>query len=75
MADAAAALMRSIRRAGGVDQLPLIDGPVLERFHPRALAAALEEEVSRARANGWPKVSVHMDIDDALALARELMRR
>lgn len=66
--------MQSIRRAGGIEQLPIIDGPALETFEPCALAGAIEQEVSRARREGWPKISLHMDIDDALALARALTR-
>lgn len=65
---------RAIQRAGRVEKLPLIDGPVVERFEPRALASALEQEVQRAMEVGWPKISLHMDVADAKKLALYLIR-
>jgi len=48
------------------------DGPILRTFDPKEMARALKNEVLRSRKNGWPKISIHMDLEDALALARAL---
>jgi len=54
-------------------------GPVIERFQPLPLAAALEQEAERAllygKLEGTPgKVDVYLDPRDALALARFLRK-
>ena len=51
------------------------DGPVIERFDAAALAAALESEIARAADYGWTKVTLHMDIPDARALAKCLREK
>lgn len=66
--------LAAMGRAGGVDGLPLIDGPRLERWNPQQLAEALEEEIARCAAEGWPRISLHMDVQDAMKLARYLRR-
>jgi hypothetical protein len=48
------------------------DGPVIERFEALALADAITQEVQRAGEYGWSKITVHMDVPDALALAKFL---
>ena len=55
----------------GLD-VPMADGPRIERFDPHKIAAAIEMEVARAKVNDWQKVSLHMDLSDALKLARIL---
>ncbi len=52
----------------------IMDGPVLEKFDVHRLAQLLEQECRRARAQGLPKVSLHMDVDDALKLSHVLTR-
>jgi hypothetical protein len=65
-------VQEAIGRAGGVEKLPLLDGPRLDSWTPRGLAKAIEQEVARAKMNGWTKISIHMDLRDALALANAL---
>ena len=48
------------------------DGPMIEHFDPIALAQGLEQEVQRAALVGWQKITLHMDVADALKLARKL---
>lgn len=48
------------------------DGPVIPRFDAEALATALEQEVNRSGEYGWSKITLHMDVPDAAALARFL---
>lgn len=62
----------AIRRAGGVGKLPIIDGPHIEKFDPKMLAKALEQEIQRCGEFGWSKVSLHMDVQDAFKLAKFL---
>lgn len=54
---------------------PVPDGPILQKFDPLELAAAIEQEVSRAAIHPNPRVSMHMGIADALALAAFLRGR
>ena len=65
--------MRKIMRAAQEDR-PAPDGPVIEQFNCLALADAIEQECARAAIVGWPKVSLHMDIEDARLLAGALRR-
>lgn len=67
-------LARAIRRAGGADCLPPADGPKLDRWHPRTLAEALDAEIARCAVEGWPKISLHMDVRDAMKLAQFLRK-
>ena len=48
------------------------DGPVLPEFHPMALSKAIQQEVNRASDYGWSKITIHLDIPDALLLAKFL---
>lgn len=55
------------------------DGPIIERFDPMAVAAALEQEAERAvlygRLEGAAgRVEVHLDPRDAFELAAFLRR-
>lgn len=50
------------------------DGPVLPRFEPLAVAKAIEGELLRARDYGWSKITLHMDIPDAVLLAKQLRK-
>lgn len=45
------------------------DGPLLPTFQPKPLAAAIEQEIKRAGEYGWSKITLHMDIPDAVKLA------
>lgn len=67
---------QAIKRHGGVENLPPApDGPLVATFEPRAVAAAIEQEIFRARMNGWPRITIHMDLVDAAALANALKVR
>jgi hypothetical protein len=48
------------------------DGPILPNFTPKAVAKGIESEVKRAGEYGWSKITLHMDIPDALKLAQFL---
>ena len=50
------------------------NGPVLDVFDPRELAAAIESEILRCAELGWNKITVHMDVRDAMLLARHLRK-
>jgi len=50
------------------------DGPVIPEFTPARLADALMQEVARARDYGWSKITLHMDMPDAVQLAHFLRR-
>lgn len=76
MAQDKALLRAAIKRHGGLENLPdAPDGPLLATFEPHAVGAAIEQEIIRARANGWPRISIHMDLADAAALAHVLKLR
>lgn len=49
-------------------------GPKLERFDAQQLAEAIEHEIIRAGDHGWTKVSINMELIDAIAMARFLRR-
>jgi hypothetical protein len=51
---------------------PAPDGPIVSEFNPRELARALEHELCRAKLTGWSKITLHMDIEDAVKLAKFL---
>ena len=51
------------------------DGPVLERFDAKGLSEALSTEIQRAGEYGWSKITLHMDVPDASALAKFLRER
>lgn len=59
-----------MRRRGGLP--PMLDGPRLERFNAKQLAAAIKAEIARAHVMGWTKIQISMDLPDAFALARKL---
>lgn len=65
-------VQQALQKAGGANNLPTIDGPRLESFDALGLASALESEIERAGRENWPKISLHMDIADAKALAAAL---
>lgn len=67
-------VLGALARAGGVDGLPMIDGPRLDRWNPQQLADALDQELARCATEGWPRISLHMDVTDAMTLARFLRR-
>jgi hypothetical protein len=48
------------------------DGPIVDEFDPIKLAQAIEQESRRAIEYGWPKITVHMDLPDAMKLAKHL---
>jgi len=50
------------------------DGPILPNFTPKAVAKGIESEIVRAGEYGWSKITLHMDIPDALKLAQFLRR-
>ena len=63
------------RAIGGSHRLPMApDGPTLEAFNAFELAAALEHELRRAGERGNTKISTHMNLIDAAALAAFLRR-
>jgi hypothetical protein len=65
----------AIRRVGGdPTKLPLVDGPLVPEYDVRELARALDQEIVRAAESGWTKISLHMDVRDAMLLARDLRR-
>jgi len=51
---------------------PAPDGPAIPEFEPLALAQAVEHELHRCGMVGWSKVTLHMDVQDAVALAQYL---
>lgn len=48
------------------------DGPVIDVFEPPRLAQAIEDELARCTVRGWDHMTLHMDVSDALLLARFL---
>lgn len=50
------------------------DGPVLPQFNPAELEKAIMQEVKRADDYGWSKITIHLDIPDAVLLAKFLGR-
>lgn len=68
------ALQEAIKRAGHVTNLPLIDGPRIDKFDPYLLAEALDQEIARSVETGWTKISIHMDLQDARLLSMFLRK-
>lgn len=56
------------------NQVPLQaqQGTLLAHFSPIALARAIEQETVRAQAQGWRKLTLNLDIADAIKLAQFL---
>lgn len=67
-----AAIREAIRARDGVLR-DTPDGPILDVFHPEAMAAALFQEIRRCEENGWSKVTLTMDVVDAQLLGRFLL--
>jgi hypothetical protein len=61
-----------IRQAARGTLLAAPDGPIVHRFDPVLLAQAIDQELARCAVMGWPKISLHMDVRDAMLLARLL---
>jgi hypothetical protein len=68
----ARAVEKLIQTFGCLPSAP--DGPIIARFDPRALAAAIECEMQRGAEYGWSKITLHMDMPDALMLAKYLRK-
>jgi hypothetical protein len=67
--------VRAAARKAAKGELVLApDGPVVERFEAKKVAAAIEQEIARSRVMGWTRITLHMDLDDALKLAHTLKR-
>lgn len=60
------------RIAGGIRPFP--DGPLLSRFDPLELAQAIERLLTECAVKGHKKVSMHLDLIDAQALATALRK-
>jgi hypothetical protein len=54
---------------------PVPDGPIIPGFHPEQMAQAIESECLRTKSFQGHKISIHMDLEDALALAKFLRFR
>lgn len=69
------AVLEAIKRHGGLHNLPPApDGPIVPEFDARKLAEAIEHEIARAHAVGWTRISLHMDLMNAIRLAQALRR-
>jgi hypothetical protein len=64
---------RAVSAARQGNLLP--DGPIIPGFHPEQMAQAIEGECARTRSLIGQKITIHMDPEDALALARFLRFR
>lgn len=53
---------------------PVPDGPRLETFDPLQMAQAIEYELNRCAAVGWPKINITMTVEDAALVAAYLRR-
>lgn len=65
-----AALNKMIDVFGCIPAAP--DGQSIDAFNPRLLADAIAAEVDRSRSYGWSKLTIHMDIPDAVKLMQFL---
>jgi hypothetical protein len=65
-------IAKLIERFGCLPAAP--DGPSLPGFSPHPLADAIMSEVRRAGEYGWSKITLHMDIPDAVLLASYLRK-
>jgi len=73
--DSAAGVIAAIRRHGGLAKLPdAPSGPFVESFDARLLADAIDQELARCAQLGWTKITMHMDVADAMRLASFLRR-
>ena len=66
----ARAIEKMMKQFGCLPDAP--DGPVIPRFQVQDLAAALQSELTRCGEYGWSKVTLHMDLPDAVALLKFL---
>lgn len=53
---------------------PLPDGPRLATFDALQMAQAIEYELNRCAAVGWPKINITMSTEDAALVAAYLRR-
>lgn len=53
---------------------PVPDGPRLEAFDPLLMAQAIDFELNRCTAVGWPKINITMTLEDAALVASYLRR-
>lgn len=51
------------------------DGGIIPCFSPEAMADLIEKEVLKAKLIRNPKLTIHMDLEDALILAKFLRYR
>lgn len=63
-------ILRAQQAGGILRDTP--EGPVIDTFEPYRLAYAIEQEIERCKKNGWPTITMHMDVIDAALLARFL---
>ena len=49
-------------------------GPLVDHFDALAVAQAIEREAERSSLVGWTKITLHMDLHDALKLAATLRK-
>jgi hypothetical protein len=63
-------LAKLLDQFGCVPDAP--DGQVLPAFSPQLLAQAIENEIKRCHIYGWNKITVHMDLKDAIELMNYL---
>ena len=61
-----------IQKYGCLPTLP--DGPVLSEFSADKLADAIMQEVERGGNYGFTKITIHLDLPDAVKLAQYLRR-
>jgi hypothetical protein len=55
--------------------LPSIgESSVVQQFNTKELALALETEINRSVDYGFTKITLHMDLPDAVLLAKELRK-
>jgi hypothetical protein len=69
----ARAVERIIRQFGCLPDA--MDGPKLPAFDAAALAEAIRSEVMRSGEFGWSKITIHLDIPDAVMLMNFLKSR
>jgi hypothetical protein len=56
------------------DGTPAPDGPIINSFNSLQLAQAIEHEANRCAVSGFTKISLHMDVADAVKLASALRK-
>lgn len=62
------------RQPGGGVLAGTNDGPILDTFDAGLLAVAIEDELVRCAERSWTKVTLTMDVRDAMLLARYLRK-